>query len=163
LRLVINIDSDVTASGGRIAPSGLQRSDVEQMVRTFDPAAAVNADGEIGLDAGATTVSLVRWEVADPPAPGLPDQQTLERLVSAAMTAAYPARATSVQTWLDARPAPPSADPKEHAWSYMSGWYAEHGCEAFYSNLWNDPRVVAELDARLRSSGAWQIVVMLAS
>ena len=163
LRLVINIDSDLNASGGRVGASGLQRQDVEQMVRTFDPSAAVNADGEIELDGGITKVSLVRWEVSDPPAQGLPDQQTLERLASAALAAAYPPRAASVQHWLDARPMPPGADPKEHAWSYMAGWYAEHGCEAFYSNLWNDPQVVAELSARLQSSGAWQIAAALAS
>jgi hypothetical protein len=104
----------------------------------------------------------VRWEVNDPPAPGLPIQQTLERLVSAALASAYPARAAAVQNWLDARPLPPGADPKEHAWSYMAGWYAEHGCEAFYSNLWKDTGVVAELNARLQSSGAWQITSTLA-
>ena len=26
----------------------------------------------------------------------------------------------------------------------MAGWYAEHGCEGFYSNLWKDTRVVPE-------------------
>jgi hypothetical protein len=45
----------------------------------------------------------------------------------------------------------------------MAGWYAEQGCEAFYSNLWNEPQVAAELSARLRVSGAWQIAAMLAS
>jgi hypothetical protein len=57
---------------------------------------------------------------------------------------------------------PPSADPKEHAWSYMAGWYADHGCEACYSNLWNDPRVVGELESRLRASGAWQMAESMA-
>ena len=76
--------------------------------------------------------------------------------------AADPARAAAVQNWLDTRPLPPATAPKEHAWSYMAGWYAEHGCEAFYSNLWHDPRMVAELEAHLRSSGAWQIAVTLA-
>ncbi len=98
VRLVINIDSDVTASGSPTGPSGLQRADVERLAQGFDPAAAVNADGEIDLDAGATKVALVRWEVNDPPAPGLPDQQTLERLVSAALAAAYPARAAWSRT-----------------------------------------------------------------
>jgi hypothetical protein len=163
VRLVINIDSDLTASGGSAGPSGLQQADVEHLVRAFDPSAAVNADGEIELDGGATKVSLVRWEVSDPPTPGLPDQQTLERLASAALAAAYPARAAPVQSWLDGRPGPPGADPKEHAWSYMAGWYAEHGCEAFYTNLWHDARVRAELEARLRSSGAWHIAETLAT
>jgi hypothetical protein len=161
-RLVINIDADSTASGATVASTGLQRANVEQLARTFDPSAVVNADGEIELDGGATKISLIRWEVSDPPAPGLPDQQTLERLVCAVLAAAYPGRATSVQSWLDSRPGPPGVDPKEHGWSYMAGWYAEHGCEAFYSNQWNDPAVVAELTSRLQSSGAWQIAAMLA-
>ena len=63
----------------------------------------------------------------------------------------------------DARPIPPGADPKEHAWPYMAGWYAEHGCAAFYSNLWKDFRLVAELHKRLQSSSAWQIAATLAS
>ena len=53
--------------------------------------------------------------------------------------------------------------PKDHAWSYMAGWYAEHGCEAFYSSLWNDVRVVAELESRLQAAGAWQIATAVAS
>jgi hypothetical protein len=161
-RLVINVDSDQTASGKSLA-TGLRQGDVLNLVRTLDSKAVVNSDGEIEMDGGATKVSLVRWEVNDAPAPGLPDQQTLERLVSAAMAAAYPARAQSVQKWLDGRPIPPGVDPKEHAWSCMAGWYAEDGCDAFYSNLWSDGAVVAELEARLRSSGAWKIAEMLAS
>jgi hypothetical protein len=94
---------------------------------------------------------------------GLPDQQTLERPVSAAQAAAYPGRAAPVHAWLTSRPSPPSVDPKEHGWSYMAGWYAEHGCEAFYSNQWNDPQLVSELTSRLQSSGAWQIAVRLAA
>jgi hypothetical protein len=162
LRLVINVDSDMTASGTSAGATGLRRPDVEQMVRAFDPAAAINPDGEIEVEGGATKVSLIRWEVNDPPARGLPDQQTLERLVSAALAAAYPGRATALQDWLDSRPGPPPADPKDHAWSYMAGWYAEQGCEFFYSNLWRDPGVVNHLESRLRSSGAWQIGETLA-
>jgi hypothetical protein len=160
-RVVINVDSDQTASGASVA-SGLKLQDVLQMVRTFfDPTAAFNPANEIDLDGGATRVSVVRWEAAEPPTPGLPDQQTLERLTSAALAAAFPGRGSAVHSWLGARPIPPAVDPKEHAWSYMAGWYAEHGCEAFYSNLWKDPAVVAELEVRLRAAGAWQSVALL--
>jgi hypothetical protein len=162
LRLVINVDPDVSAAGAATGVTGLRRQDVEHLVRTFDASAAVNADGEIVVDGGATKVALIRWEVSDPPARGLPDQQTLERLVSAALAAAYPPRATAVQDWLDARPDRQAPDPKEHAWSYMAGWYAEHGCEDFYAHLWRDAAVVRELEARLRSSGAWQIAETVA-
>jgi hypothetical protein len=117
--------------------------------------------GEIQIDGGKTVVCLIRWEVADASEPALPDQQTLERLACSAVVAAYPARMAAVAAWLNSRPAPPGADPKDHAWSYMAGWYAEHGCENFYGNLWNDPAIVAELERRLRASGAWQIATNL--
>jgi hypothetical protein len=160
---VINVDPDVAAAITPATVSGLRVQDILQLVRTFDPSATVNPAGEIILDAGATTVSLIRWEATDPPAPGLPAQQTLERLVCAALNAAYPPRANSVQNWLDSRPDPPNPDPKEHAWSYMAGWYADQSCEASYSSLWIDPQIVTQLESRLRSSGAWQIVESIAS
>jgi hypothetical protein len=160
-RLVINVDPDVVAGAGTGA-SGLRRQDVEAHVRNFDPSAALNPVGEIDVDGGATKISLIRWEASDPPGPGLPAQQTLERLVSAALVAAYPARALVVQNWLDGRPTPPAVTPKEHAWSYMAGWYAEHGCEDFYTHLWRDSAVVTQLEARLRASGAWQIAEAIA-
>jgi hypothetical protein len=163
VRLVINVDVDTSAAGMAPGPTGLRQQDVLLQVQQIDRSASMNVDGEIEVDGGTTRVALVRWEVSDPPTRGLPDQQTLERLVSAALAAAYPARAASVQDWLDRRPVPPGADPKEHAWSYMAGWYATHGCEAFYSNLWTDSQVVAELETRLRSSGAWRIAETLAS
>jgi hypothetical protein len=163
LRLIINVDVDTSASGATPAPTGLRQQDVFHQVQLIDPLASINAEGEIEIDAGATKVALIRWETNDPPAPGLPDQQTLERLVSAALVAAYPPRAKAVQDWLAMRPTPPPPDPKEHAWSYMAGWYAEHGCENFYANLWRDVAVVRELESRLRSSGAWQIAETVAS
>jgi hypothetical protein len=162
-RLVVSIDAD-THADGTAAATGLRQQDVLQFIRVnADPAALPNADGEIEIDGGATKISLVRWEASDPHGPSLPPQQTLERLVSAALIVVYPARAKAVQDWLAARPMPPPEDPKEHAWSHMAGWYAEHGCEAFYSNLWNDQAVVQGLEVRLRASGAWQVATALAS
>jgi hypothetical protein len=161
--LVLNIDADTHADGTATA-TGLRQQDVLQFIRiNTDPSASVNTAGEIEIDGGTTKVALVRWEASDPHSPSLPPQQTLERLVSAALIAAYPARAKAVQDWLASRPLPPRADPKEHAWSHMAGWFAEHGCEAFYSNLWNDPAVVQALEARLRASEAFQVATALAS
>jgi hypothetical protein len=161
-RLVINVDADTTASGINTA-SGLRFQDVERFLQmNVDPQATRNSAGEIQIDGGNTLVCLIRWEVADVPDPALPDQQTLERLACAAVVAAYPARKSVVAAWLNSRPAPPGADPKDHAWSYMAGWYAEHGCENFYGNLWNDPAIGAELEQRLRAAGAWQVATNLA-
>lgn len=164
LHLVINIDSDLGVGQTSSTALGLRRKDVLHFVQTnFDSMAALNAAGDVELDSGATKVALLRWEANDPVAAGLPNQQTLERLVCCALVAAYPARAKAVQDWLDTRPLPPAAGPKDHAWSYMAGWYAEHGCDDFYANLWKDPPIVAELEARLRAAGAWQVVEAVTS
>jgi hypothetical protein len=161
--LVIAVDPDVSASGASTGATGLRQQDVLHFLQNqIDSAAALNSDGEVEIDGGKTKVALVRWEVADLPAPGLPDQQTLERLACSALVAAYPTRAKVVQDWLDSHPEPPAAGPKEYAWSYMAGWYADQGCEAFYSCLWTDTPVVAQLESRLRASGAWRIAEALA-
>jgi len=160
-RLILNVDPDTDAASST-PPAGIRAQDVLTLAREFDPAAQILPNGDIHLEGGATKVSLVRWEATDPPAPGLPNQQTLERLACAAVVAAYPARAGAVQSWLDARPAAPAAGPKEHAWSYMAGWYGEHGCQDFYENLWRDPRIVEELQSRLLAAGAWPLVAKAA-
>jgi hypothetical protein len=160
--LVVNIDADVLATGAVSGLTSLRQQDLLNQVQQIDSGASLNAERNIVVDGGATIVALLRWETKEPPAPGLPDQQTLERIVCVALTAAYPHQAKAVQDWLDARPNPPPPDPKEHAWSYMAGWYTVHGCVDFYSNLWRDANVVRELESRLRSSGAWQIAETVA-
>jgi len=146
--------------------TGLRRQDLLAVVREFDPDAREDDRGDIALFAGATAISLVRWEAAAADALGVPARQTLERLVCAALVAAFPKRGPSVQNWLDSRPDAPDAGPKEFAWSHMAGWYAEHGCQEFYSYLWTaeggDGRVRAELEKRLRGCGAWRIAEALA-
>jgi acetyl-CoA carboxylase alpha subunit len=51
---------------------------------------------------------------------------------------------------------------KEFAWSHMAGWYAELGPEAFYSHLWKNADVAAELTKRLKETSAWRIAETLA-
>ncbi len=162
VRLVINVDVDQPASPSAPGIGGLNRQDVEHWTRQLDPAASLNNDGEIEIDGGTSKIALIRWEVDDPSSPGIPVSQSLERLVCAAIVSAYPARAQPLQAWLDSRPQPPQPSSKEFAWSFMAGWYAEHGCDDFYANLWRDPAVAAELELRLRASGAWQIAERLA-
>lgn len=158
--LLINMDSDLPAGSDT---STLNVQSIEQMVKQLDPNATRNDTASFLLDAGATEVAVVHWTADDVAAPGMPVQQTLERLVCSALLAAYPHRGPLVQNWLDSRPDAPPIDPKEHAWSYMAGWYASQGCEAFYSLLWSDPTVAPELEKRLRSSGAWAIFERLVS
>jgi len=159
--LIINVDPDVDVDEPTAA-TGLRPQDVLAIAREFDPQATPTADGDTALDGGATLLSLVRWETDDHHFAGVPTRQTLERLVCTALVVAYPDRGPAVDAWLKSRPAPPPATPKESAWSHMSGWYAEHGCDAFYTLVWEDAAVAEELESRLRQAGAWRIAEALA-
>ena len=101
------------------------------------------------------------WEAADVTSPGVPSKQTLERLVCSAIVAAYPERGEPVQRWLESRPNPPKANPKEFAWSHMAGWYAKFDRDPFYRALWKDAKVATELQRRLEDCGAWQVAAEL--
>jgi len=160
-RLIINVDPDVDIDEPTAA-TGLRPQDVLAIGREFDPKATLGSEGDTALDGGATLVSLIRWETDDDQVAGVPSRQTLERLVCTALAVAYPKRGPAVGEWLKSRPDPPSATPKEFAWSHMAGWYAEHGCEAFYTLVWEDAAVAAELQSRLEKSGAWRIAKALA-
>jgi len=151
-RLVLNRDSDKVAHAVQTHATNI--TDYAANIVPSDGSFVANTDDELELDNGATKVALIRWEANDPTAPGLPDQQTLERLVCASLCAAYPERGRCVQAWLDARCEPQLFTVKAFAWSYMAGWHAERGCDDFYRCLWEDALVVQELEARLRASGA---------
>ncbi len=160
-RLVINVDADTDAHADSAA-TGLRVQDVQDIAREFDSAATTNGEGDVVLDDGATVVSLVRWETDDPPLPGVPTQQTLERLVCAAFAATYPDRGPVVDAWLESRPDPPPLGPKEPAMSYMAGWYADTGSDGFYRVIWDRGKVVDELRSRLGQCGAWRVAEALA-
>ena len=146
-RLVLNIDSDVDVEGAGPAAVGREPASLRDLIGRTNPN---------GVD-----LLPVVWECADPNAPGIPRQQTLERLVSAAIAAAYPGRGESVARWLVDPPAGDTESPKGHSLSYAAKWYASHGTEDFYAHVWRVPEVAAELQARLRVSGAWATVETL--
>ncbi|NJL26977.1 MAG: hypothetical protein HC897_03390 [Thermoanaerobaculia bacterium] len=143
--LVLSIDSDATETTGDNVPG---RSLFDQIVRER---------------AGSTEISLVLWECNDPhPTPGVPEKQTLERLVSAAIRAAYAGRGEAVERWLDAEPRAESTGPKSYGFSYLAKWYADQGADDFYRAIWRDPDVARELRSRLEASGAWAVAENLA-
>jgi hypothetical protein len=159
--LVLSIDADTTvqASPPRRIPF---IAAVENLLGRLGEYQRVAPDRFV-LDGGGTAVTVVRWEAANHDQPGIPAQQTLERLVCAALVAAYPQRGPAVQSWLDGRPEPPApAGPKEFAWSHMAGWSAPLGCDTFYRKLWGDERVAAEMKTRLEACGAWRVAEALA-
>lgn len=142
-RLVVNLDDDQTAN---------------EVVAERQPPPAVAG---MAATAGTSIVSMI-WSAPDPPGTlGVPEQQTLERLVCAAVAAAYPARAEAVQRWIDSRPEPAGPRHKASSWSYMAGWHAKQGCEAFLRLLWENARVRSELRSRLEAINAWSIAQSL--
>ncbi len=109
--------------------------------------------GEYLIDEGTTGIVFLPWWTPDPPAAEIPHQQTLERLICAALAEVYPERAKAVATWLAGRPDPPKLNSKDHAWSYLAGWYAALGCEAFFKCLWDDPLVEG-----WQGQGFWELI-----
>jgi len=155
-RLILNYDTDrdpaETAAGAAAA-----QNRVDGFVREFGGARAGDQ-----WTVEKTTVALACWQAQDSPLDGLPGLQTLERLICAAVVAAYPARGPSVQRWLDTRPDSAQTGPKHYVWSFYAGWYAHHGAESFYQHVWEDERVATELESRLAHVGIWPVVAEMA-
>lgn len=154
------------------AAQGLRLVDERSPDTCWDPTTQT-ASFPLASQAPVTTqVSLVLWganarAVAGVPEPlgGVPQKQTLERMVCLAMARAYPAAAASVATWLDSRPVPPPLSEhlhKAHVASYMAGWYANRDYKGFFTAVWKDARVAAELETMLRDAGAWDAAEQLA-
>lgn len=158
--VVVNWDADTFDQRG---PEGVApRVRLSDIVGHLDPAATPDDAGGYLLDGDPpTTLSLVLWEAADDPDPGLPSKQTLERLCCAAIREVYPARGEQVARWLDDLTGAPPLVPKSFSWSYMAGWSPEHNCEAFFELLWKDADVAAALQARLEATGAWNVAKAL--
>jgi len=156
--VVINLDPD-TVEGDR--QTGVRLPDVLRQVQEIDPTAQ-EQNGEILAFDGNCRIQLVRWEVAGETPTGVPQKQTLERLVCTALQRAYPVRASEVAVWLASRSDAPTPTPKSFAWSYMAGWYEDHGCIDFYKDVWRDRTVAAELEQILRHNGSWRVAEALA-
>lgn len=157
--LVVCVDRDDRADGSPAPKGAITEAAVESLVAKLDPSFDSSRPGSYLIDDGAVQIAHMPWWTPDPPHVTLPHQQTLERLACAALAAVYPERAEAVAAWLAQRPdAPSQPDPKDHTWSYLAGWYAGLGCEAFFKCHWDDPRVVEELRRRLEEIGAWNVV-----
>jgi hypothetical protein len=86
VRLVVCLDPDVDVST-KAQATGFRDQDLLALVQQFDPKASVTTEGDVAVFDGASIASLVRWETMDPPLPGVPNRQTLERIVCAAIAA----------------------------------------------------------------------------
>jgi hypothetical protein len=163
VRLVLNVDADTNADGSRAVSPTMSREAMRTLVQEMDPDATHGGDHDLRLTDG-TIVSLVQWSATQPPSPGLPNQQTLERVACAAIVAAHPTWAQPVERWLESRPDPVAAGPKEYAWSYLAGWFAEYGSyEGFCRAIWGKPALAAGLVDSLRQSPAWAVADAVAN
>jgi hypothetical protein len=141
-RLLLCFDADCPAPA--VAPPGV-------VLQSLAARRTVDAAGRID----GVEVATLAWECDDPPGiPGVPLQQSLERLVAASIAAVEPARGASVRAWLTAAPETAGPEHKAHAYAYLAKWFAPSGCEDFYRAVWREPAIRAELEARLGRSGA---------
>jgi hypothetical protein len=115
-----------------------------------------------GIFEGAieTHVRLVEWHVPSESSKGVPNKQTLERLVCTAIDRAFPGRGHAIDAWLASRPSPPSDEKahKAHAASHMAGWFSDRGYEGLFEAVWQDAKIREELESLLLDSGeafAW--------
>ena len=158
-RLLVNTDSDRDADETTNTMSPISFDSLLLLAQEFDPAAVAQGTHRINMDNGQTTVVLAEWSASDEVLDGIPNQNTLERLISAAIIAVHPEYGPAVENWLRSRPSPPPPNPKEHAFSYLAGWYADRGSyEALCTTLWGDPAIAQELETRVRSLPFWETI-----
>jgi hypothetical protein len=159
-RAVVNVDADETIAGRPTGPQ-LRQQSIDAVLREVDPDAGVEA-GTTWLFGHTLPVHYVAWRSPAPEAPGIPQQQVLERLLCVAAANADMQRPELVQQWLDSLKSPELQAP-QFAWSYLAGWYADCGSyEGFIKRLWNEPATAALLREQLEKTGAWGVVEALA-
>ena len=102
-------------------------------------------------DRATTQLGCVIWRSADSDAPGVPRQQTLERLICGALAAAHPERAQAVQQYLDGPPETIGLPHKALFGAFLAKWYTEQGPSQVYEHLFRDPLVAPVLHERLHA------------
>jgi len=45
----------------------------------------------------------------------------------------------------------------------MAGWFPDRGCDDFYTAVWEDEAIAAQLEARLTDAGALAVLQLVAS
>jgi hypothetical protein len=164
-RIVLVWDVDRPVQGGEES----RRQSFERWAIERGAEAASSSDFHLPPDLGDTTLALLLWHLGDPsvaeptdPAlPDLPPQQTLERLVCAAIRDTDPDRCRDVVRWLCTRSSPPKEEKrhKTHVAFHMAGWFSDWGYEGFFKALWDDyPAVRPALEARLSAIGATRVI-----
>lgn len=112
----------------------------------------------------AIPVDLVVWHCGDQPnLPGVPSEQTLERLICSAIAEAQPETwKLAVEEFLRREPVF-GPNHKNYAHAYWAKFFA-HDFDDLYQAVWSQdrfPGVAAQLEARLRQNGDWDRIASL--
>ena len=158
--VILNCDRDCLATATGVGSGGFSIADLEREAKQIEGASATDTSGYVCMPTswGRVKLGLLVWECANPVDRLVPDKQSLERIVVAALSQVDRSRATIVREWLDRTPAP--AMPwfhKSFAWSHMAGWAAHHGCEFFYERVWQDAATSSALENQL-GAGAFRLI-----
>lgn len=132
-----------------------------------------SADGRVPqwyvekADKSQCALALLHIRTHDPASrPGLPSKQTLERLVCLAIAKGHPDRPSTVTDWLGSRKDKPThtdrQESKEHAYSYLAGWYASDGCDYFFRHIWEQAQPREHLVQEMRDTGILQTIESMA-
>lgn len=149
--LVACLDSDAMADDPD--PTARRRAQVDEVLRKVRQ----QRPGETVRE-----VPVVVWHTPTAAGTrGVPQKQTLERLVVDCVVAARPDRADGVASFLDGAGFDASQDAKAHAWSHMARWYPDRGCDDFYRAVWKDAAIAEKLESRLKAIGAWEVAAAL--
>jgi len=162
-RLVICIDEDIPVEGFKRKQDESHIQDLLNWVKAIDHVAKIDGN-DVLLGDTDSRVSLIRWRTADnTDKPGLPAKQTLERILCKALVQAFPDRAEPVEQWLAGRPDPPKENPKEHALSYLAGWFADAAnYESAIRVWWEKDQIKDRLKTVLQETEIWSIMEEIA-
>lgn len=163
--IVVNVDSDRHAGEGD--PEAGARERLSQAIQESE---GQRPAGERPYRIGRTRVELVVWHCEDAAGTmGVPDKQTLERLVCAAIAEASAGSensqgwAASVRDFLAQEPRGGQGH-KNHALAYCAKWFVPER-EDLFRAVWSResfPAVAAALESRLRATGGWKAAEALA-
>lgn len=154
-RIAICLDDD--GDGADSATRGLDA--FRNIVESSAPGAIQQGDGSWRRDGvefwPAVWTCGASWD-----AKGVPDKQTVERIVCAAIARAHGHRGQEVACWLESGKGTVPLH-KSHAMSYYAKWYARNGSDDFYEAIWQDGIVAHAMREALIDGGAAVVAAKL--
>lgn len=152
----------LSMDGGVSAKDDLDRvrKTIGDRVEQWHERATRAPEGDLSVD--GTWVAIVAWGTNDPPKDGVPQGQTLERVVASAIVSAYPDRGAAVHAWLEAAPRAQFLSHESYLLSYVAKWWPGDPGPRFFRKVWQEPELIKRLGRRLQRIDAWRVGERLA-